>query len=360
MKAVFFISFFLVFISCKHSQSDQEQSSVHALQQDKLIPSFTSETFEYFPECSVQPKSVQFTLSREFHPENAYLLLLASLLSEEKRPKRTIPPQLEAWGFANSRVYNHAWWGLRLFIAEHQDFLLVTFRGTKTLSQNISNAMFSLVDAKDFEGRVHRGFYGVYRRQKKKVLRMITEANSARKPIVFAGHSRGGAMASLFALAAVKNGLPVHQVYSFGQPRFGDLAFNRFVDSTLDNRFFRVENFNDITPNLPPPKEQATEIANMVLENKPLIKEQNLAGIIENLSYSFTAGKAYYLSADGLSDKSNLGPTPETHQSLEFWQQFKETVEAEHIIAVIKSFRSHLNDHLPPQYICHLENNLEN
>ncbi len=66
------------------------------------------------------------------------------------------------------------------------------------------------------------------------------------------GHSLGGALALLYAVEAVRLGLPVAWVYTFGQPRVGDAAWAAMYEGLLGERTMRVVNENDIVPRTPP------------------------------------------------------------------------------------------------------------
>eukprot|EP01087_Luapelamoeba_hula_P024596 TRINITY_DN942_c0_g1_i1.p1 TRINITY_DN942_c0_g1~~TRINITY_DN942_c0_g1_i1.p1 ORF type:complete len:718 (+),score=90.75 TRINITY_DN942_c0_g1_i1:170-2323(+) len=70
------------------------------------------------------------------------------------------------------------------------------------------------------------------------------------------GHSLGGAMATIFTSRLVKD-FPfitdriMGGVYTFGQPRLGDVNFARFIERTVGPVFFRFVNDNDLVPRLP-------------------------------------------------------------------------------------------------------------
>ncbi|VDO78638.1 unnamed protein product [Heligmosomoides polygyrus] len=71
--------------------------------------------------------------------------------------------------------------------------------------------------------------------------------------LIFTGHSLGGALAALAAARTVKQGLrPGDQVtmYTFGEPRVGDITFARNFDSMIKNSY-RVVFRRDIVPHLP-------------------------------------------------------------------------------------------------------------
>ncbi len=62
------------------------------------------------------------------------------------------------------------------------------------------------------------------------------------------GHSLGGALAHLTALALIKDGIPTTMI-NFGQPRTGNPAFATFSATKLTS--FRVVHYQDIVPHIP-------------------------------------------------------------------------------------------------------------
>jgi hypothetical protein len=67
-----------------------------------------------------------------------------------------------------------------------------------------------------------------------------------------AGHSLGGALATLLALDTVANGVfPRPVVYTFASPAVGDKLFAGRYDAAVPDSW-RIANRNDIIPHLPP------------------------------------------------------------------------------------------------------------
>ena len=66
------------------------------------------------------------------------------------------------------------------------------------------------------------------------------------------GHSLGGALAMLFALRLkLRRGLTVAGVYTFGQPRVGNLPFSLAYDKALRTCTYRVVHADDLVPRVP-------------------------------------------------------------------------------------------------------------
>lgn len=82
-----------------------------------------------------------------------------------------------------------------------------------------------------------------------------TKRPPPKRKLWVAGHSLGGALANLFS-AQMVNDYPgsedaIGGVYTFGQPRVGDLQYAQFVNEKMGQRFFRFVNGNDLIPRLP-------------------------------------------------------------------------------------------------------------
>lgn len=150
---------------------------------------------------------------------------------------------------------------LQAFLAERDDCLLLSFRGSiASLNNWVGNfnaeqtnlgSSFAIGDV----GQTHRGFtYGLTRSLWMQILNAIKELNAFTQPLFITGHSLGGALGVL-AAAAFYYSLrrPVTGLYTFGQPRVGDMKFAVTFDSQLLARHYRFVNAEDIVPHVPPP-----------------------------------------------------------------------------------------------------------
>ena len=144
-------------------------------------------------------------------------------------------------------------------IGEDPDCIVVAFRGSASIRNWITDAEFErtiLVSGEDGTcSKVHKGF--------ERALNSILAPLIARlggcsvlkmqdsKPIFLTGHSLGGALAILAALELQRNGFPIAQVYTFGQPRVGNGDFKRRYDAALGDRTFRLVYQEDIVARIP-------------------------------------------------------------------------------------------------------------
>lgn len=100
---------------------------------------------------------------------------------------------------------------------------------------------------------VHTGFLECYhsiRNQFIPAMQQLIQRNFDK--IYITGHSLGGAIGILAAIdlhysLKLKN----FQIFTFGQPRIGDLKFAQFLNQTFP-LIYRVTNQNDVVPRLPP------------------------------------------------------------------------------------------------------------
>jgi len=96
--------------------------------------------------------------------------------------------------------------------------------GTDEFSDWLANLKIPLVraDGENFWCRVHSGFYSSY----KQVRDHITKATKDKSRVIIAGHSLGGAIATLasFELATANQDLELYCV-TFGSPRVGNRNF---------------------------------------------------------------------------------------------------------------------------------------
>jgi len=177
------------------------------------------------------------------------------------------------WGvqdLENFRYFNNPERDTQAFMFKTKDFAIVTFRGSQEMKDWGTNARtrfekFTLVTQmepleEDFTepiGQVHRGFQAAWQSVEEGVLKQLEIWGAGRKsnfPIFICGHSLGGALATVAAASLVKQGLKnIRGVYTFGQPRVGDLVFVNEISRMLKGKVFRFVNNNDIVPHVPPP-----------------------------------------------------------------------------------------------------------
>jgi pimeloyl-ACP methyl ester carboxylesterase len=136
------------------------------------------------------------------------------------------------------------------FIAGNSDVAVIAFRGTDDRFDWIANGDFRQLADLDGPRRVHSGFGNAYRLFAKQIQDYLKEHQP--KHVWVTGHSLGGAMAACCAYELHKQGQPISGVVTFGQPRIGNEALAKYLDSELDDRYLRLMNEGDPVPILPP------------------------------------------------------------------------------------------------------------
>ena len=150
-----------------------------------------------------------------------------------------------ALGLTDFRWFSAA--STQAFSAVGTNHLYVAFRGSEANPIDWSrNARFQPI-AGEF-GRIHSGFDGGVEEVWREVLPVIEQSG---KPLVFTGHSLGGALAALAAIRADRAGHLVAAVYTYGQPRVGHRDFGRLFGDRLGDRAFRSINHVDLVTRVP-------------------------------------------------------------------------------------------------------------
>ncbi|WEK55266.1 MAG: lipase family protein [Candidatus Cohnella colombiensis] len=139
------------------------------------------------------------------------------------------------------------------FILQSNDFIVVAFRGTSSMTDWISDAIASQIKYKYVKGagQSHRGITTIYDSARRSIMETLRKLSSS-KVLLITGHSLGGALATLCALdVAVNTDFQPPIVYSYGAPRVGDLDFARCYGVLVDQTY-RIYNRFDVVPTLPP------------------------------------------------------------------------------------------------------------
>jgi triacylglycerol lipase len=141
------------------------------------------------------------------------------------------------------------------FVATAGDAIYVVFRGTKTISEWISDAELVQVPYAQVSGGglVEQGFSTVYGTIRDAIVAEVNAlAGSASFTTLYVtGHSLGASLATLAApdlARATRFAAPL--LYNFASPRTGDPVFAALVDELPTS--WRVVNTNDEVPKLPP------------------------------------------------------------------------------------------------------------
>lgn len=121
---------------------------------------------------------------------------------------------------------------------------VVSHRGTKKLSNWLVDAMIKQVEDANYPGKVHYGFSAALGIVWDDILRAIPQDRDL--PVFVAGHSLGGALATLCAHRLQKLDHQV-QCYTYGSPRVGNTDFAAAYTVPT----YRWVDVDDVVPHVP-------------------------------------------------------------------------------------------------------------
>lgn len=210
---------------------------------------------------SVDRHLIQMALSLA---KAAYLVYQDETYADEITQQRwTIAPD-------SSQYFDETERDTQAFLFKTDHCIVLAFRGSQEKKDWHTNFKFRLKnfacqqsmqpldeDTTPPIGMVHSGFQAAWNAVEDQVIQHIRLWNADRAaplPLFITGHSLGGALATVAAASLVKRKhVNIQGVYTFGQPRVGDLIFVLDVGQALKGKIFRFVNNNDIVPHVPLP-----------------------------------------------------------------------------------------------------------
>lgn len=184
-------------------------------------------------------------------PLKSLTFLRRSLVMAELSMISYLQPETAALAAARLGFPGHMYFeqkGAQAFWFDNRWDAVIICRGTEPSDWNDIRANVNLwMEVAETVGKVHRGFNRemdrLWPRLEKALLRN-------RKPLWFAGHSLGGAMATICAgrckLSYIKSN--PEELYTYGSPRVGNQCYVQFTRL----RHHRWVNNNDVVPTVPP------------------------------------------------------------------------------------------------------------
>jgi triacylglycerol lipase len=179
--------------------------------------------------------------ARGFSLKTAHYLACASMLAYEEQPGalgKRLGLRDNFMPFTCGQFYG--------FVAILGKAALLAFRGTQSIGNCLTDAETVLASRPPYPGRVHVGFAEAIEDVWPEVRRLLGSRCRA-MPLWLAGHSLGGAMATLASLRLSAERYSVRAVYTYGSPRVGDRQFRD--EYHLPNYRFVFD--NDLVPHLP-------------------------------------------------------------------------------------------------------------
>ena len=140
------------------------------------------------------------------------------------------------------------------FSVWNPDTVIIAFRGTAELTDAQMDLTMPLIShPKSGPRSVHKGFQTAFLSVQGLIKHSYNNASGSGKRLFIAGHSLGGALATLCAafLHDLHGGNPIW-LYTYGSPRVGSTVFRDCLDA-LPIRHFRHMNNDDTVTHVPPP-----------------------------------------------------------------------------------------------------------
>ncbi|HEV2714620.1 MAG TPA: lipase family protein [Terriglobales bacterium] len=193
-----------------------------------------------------------------WNAQNARALVYASALAYETAD--TIASIAKTWKFPKSRITVITVSDLQAVVLGASDSIVVAFRGTRPaqlldwmVDFEILQSPFTKYFSSSSVGAVHDGFARLLARAWKQIQAEVVRLQDNAQSLWLTGHSLGGALAALATAAFTFSArMPVNGLYTFGQPRVGDVPFCTQCDSHFGDATFRFVNNDDIVTRVPP------------------------------------------------------------------------------------------------------------
>ena len=153
---------------------------------------------------------------------------------------------LQAAGLSIIVERNH-----RCLLFVYGDCIILAFRGTDAgeVADWKTNLDTALTPGPF--GLVHQGYLAAVELMWPRLIASLQRMRDHDQPLLFTGHSMGGALAVLAAAKFAADGtIPVTGLYTFGQPAVVDGAAETALADRLDGRYFRFVNSVDMVPGL--------------------------------------------------------------------------------------------------------------
>jgi V8-like Glu-specific endopeptidase len=211
-------------------------------------PAITPEEWLFFrprPKPLPPPRfSLQALRRPGFQWEAALSLAMASQLAYLSDDD--VRDTARSWGFDQCVPLSAG--PAQCFVASTDDLVMVSFRGTESTADWLSNLNVIAVDT-DAYGTVHAGFFNQFTALRGEIEQIFR--SRPQRPVLITGHSLGGALALLGAATWVE-AEPLQGLYTYGQPMVGKADFVRSVRRRLLDRYYRFVNDSDVVPRVPP------------------------------------------------------------------------------------------------------------
>lgn len=184
---------------------------------------------------------------------------------------------LDDWKFDNCQWIQAE--NTECFVASTEDAIIVGFRGTQQISDWLVN--LNLVTKSRPYGPVHRGFYFAFDCVRQQLETAFENLNAKKKSIILAGHSLGGAIATVAAVEWFGT-YPINGIYTIGQPAVGFSSLRSAIAIRYPRMFHRFVNDDDIVPKVPPTYRHVGKLYHF--DNKGGVRLESLTRSVSEVS----------------------------------------------------------------------------
>ena len=182
---------------------------------------------------------VQSTLKQQLHDNKHVTALYLSQISYLQFD--TIRKKMKEFGALNLSMYEHS--GTQGFFAEFEDLAIVSFRGTQLEQSQDLKDCFTFWKRMYHDIKAHQGFANGIEKLVPNVVADLARVPE-HKHVIYTGHSLGGALATLLAVAHKPD-----ELVTFGAPR---VAGPELADVLADVEYHRIVTNWDLVRWLPP------------------------------------------------------------------------------------------------------------
>ena len=190
-------------------------------------------------------------------PDDDYV---RSIVCKTKEGKDLSHPVESSRSFKYFKAKN----GINFIAFRKQDLVVLVFGSSATFTSHTNNQFTNhnvrlVKDGNDIipaAPHFHQGFLRAWISIEGTVyeqIRELTSEFSHQVDLVVTGHSIGGAIATLAAVFLERNNFKIKGLFTFGQPRVGDVFLMIQANRFLQTNAYRFVNESDIVPRLPPP-----------------------------------------------------------------------------------------------------------
>jgi len=177
--------------------------------------------------------------------------IMAAMSALAYQPGEAAAQGVKAFGMRLEALIDQPSTGTQGFCAQGMDFACIAFRGTEV--QRLEDIIVDLLawPVAYGSGKVHLGFRKAFASVEDQVLEQLKKFQALELPVYFTGHSLGGALAAMGAAFALDHNITVGGLFTFGQPRVCNAAFEKQYVERLQDRYYRFTNGQDLVPQVP-------------------------------------------------------------------------------------------------------------